>query len=219
MDEARRQTSVERVIAGIERAISSGELVPGQRLVEADLTERLGASRGAVRSALQYLAGDGVVELLPNRGARIRKFGAERLREIMEVLVSGIIRTAMELFVRQPLEPEIAEQLNNRLLEIEAAARSRDVQLLSDRMALYNEFVCHACGNAYIRDLLRKVHLRHYARQFVTEDDLEDFLLSAVGYRQMTEYLLKGNADDAYRVLRKHMNHTLERYQRNGKLG
>jgi DNA-binding GntR family transcriptional regulator len=59
-------------IEGIRRAILQGELVAGQRLIEPDLAEMLGVNRSSVRAALIDLAAEGLVERMPNKGARVR---------------------------------------------------------------------------------------------------------------------------------------------------
>lgn len=69
----------------IRDAIATGEFRPRQRLVEADLSERFRASRGAVRKALLQLSTEGLVERIPHRGARVRPIPAEELREITEL--------------------------------------------------------------------------------------------------------------------------------------
>lgn len=73
------------VVEEIREAIIRGDFVPNQRLVEADLSEQLGASRAAVRSALAALAGEGLVERVPNRGARVRAVSLAEAIEISEV--------------------------------------------------------------------------------------------------------------------------------------
>lgn len=92
----------------LRRAIVSGELVPRQRLVEADLAEDYGASRGNVRAALSELAIEGLVERIANRGARVRAVSVDEAVEISEV------RAALEaLCARKAAEritdPEITE--------------------------------------------------------------------------------------------------------------
>lgn len=211
---SRPSTSVQEAVRKIDGMIAMGELVPGQRLIEADLMERLTASRATVRAALQYLAGDGVVELLPNRGARIRRHDPERLRDIMQVIVGAIMRIAMELFVSRKITPDLRDGLRQRLAAIEGAAELRNVVMLSDSMARYTEFVCEHSGNAYIQELLSKVHLRHYARQFVSQEDLEDLTLAAAEYKDITSHLLAGRAEEAYAVLRGGANRTIIRFEK-----
>jgi DNA-binding GntR family transcriptional regulator len=69
----------------IRAAILDGNFIAGQRLVEADLSEQFGASRGAVRTALLELASEGLVERMANRGARVRVVPLEEAIEIYEV--------------------------------------------------------------------------------------------------------------------------------------
>ncbi|MGV9675756.1 GntR family transcriptional regulator [Nocardia sp. NPDC003482] len=69
---------------GLRQAIRRGEVVPGQRLVEADLVERFGVTRGSVRSAIDDLIAEGLIERVPNRGARVRAVSREQAVEILE---------------------------------------------------------------------------------------------------------------------------------------
>ncbi|KHL13433.1 UNVERIFIED_CONTAM: GntR family transcriptional regulator [Mumia flava] len=69
----------------IREAILDAGFAPGQRLVEADLSEQFDASRGAVRTALLSLAGEGLVERVANRGARVRVVPLSEAIEIYEV--------------------------------------------------------------------------------------------------------------------------------------
>ncbi|SFC18428.1 DNA-binding transcriptional regulator, GntR family [Nocardioides terrae] len=80
-----RAVSQAEVADAVRRAILAGDLVAGQRLVEAELTESLGASRGAVRGALIDLTHEGLVERIANRGARVRVVTVEEALQITEV--------------------------------------------------------------------------------------------------------------------------------------
>ncbi len=71
----------------IRETIMRGEFAPHQRLIEADLSDRFGASRATVRTALLNLAGEGIVERLPNRGARVRSITIDEAVEIVEVRI------------------------------------------------------------------------------------------------------------------------------------
>lgn len=73
------------VVVGIREAILSGEFVPNQRLVEADLSERFAASRASVRAALLELTNENLIERVRNRGARVRAVPLEEAIEISEV--------------------------------------------------------------------------------------------------------------------------------------
>jgi len=73
------------VVEALRDAIVDGEFAPNQRLVEADLSERFGASRGSIRTALLELGAEGLVERVQNRGARVRAVSLAEAIEITEV--------------------------------------------------------------------------------------------------------------------------------------
>jgi DNA-binding GntR family transcriptional regulator len=81
------------VTGALRAAILNGEYAPRQRLVEIDLCERFGTSRFILRSALQELAGQGLVEFQRNRGARVREVSIGEAIEITEVriLLEGML--------------------------------------------------------------------------------------------------------------------------------
>lgn len=116
--------SAAQVAARIREAISAGELVPNQRLVEADLAEAYGASRGHVRTALGELTVEGLVERIQNRGARVRSVPLEEALEIVEV------RAALEALcaarAAERITDDQAEELRRIGRAMEAAVRDGD---------------------------------------------------------------------------------------------
>jgi DNA-binding GntR family transcriptional regulator len=68
----------------LRAAIARGELSPGHRLVEAELAEQIGVNRSSVRQALDALIAEGLVERIPNRGARVRVFTTDEAVAITE---------------------------------------------------------------------------------------------------------------------------------------
>jgi DNA-binding GntR family transcriptional regulator len=97
--------------------IISGRLKPNERLVVADLAERLGTSTNPVREALQLLRGEGFVVFSPNRGARVRPIDQDFVRNIYEI--SALIEPALtRWFVGMATEADIAElERIQRLIE------------------------------------------------------------------------------------------------------
>lgn len=114
--------SVARQIKGL---IVAGELVPNQRLVEADLSAQFGASRAAIREALIELAGEGLVERVQNRGARVRAISFREAIEIAEA------RRALESLcagkAAEVITDEQVDDLRRLGRAMEAAVGSGDV--------------------------------------------------------------------------------------------
>jgi DNA-binding GntR family transcriptional regulator len=96
------------VLAELRAAILRGEFVPRQRLVETDLVERYATSRFVLRNALTRLAGEGLVELQPNRGARVREIPVAEAIEITEI--------------RRAVEGLVAARAAERITDAEIAA-------------------------------------------------------------------------------------------------
>ncbi|MGP1683327.1 MAG: GntR family transcriptional regulator, partial [Giesbergeria sp.] len=86
----------EEVLERLRDLIIQGELAPGVKLNERVLCERLRTSRTPVREAIKYLASEGLVELLPNRGAIVTPITAATVRE-MFVLLGALEALAGEL--------------------------------------------------------------------------------------------------------------------------
>jgi DNA-binding GntR family transcriptional regulator len=72
------------VVEALRTALMQGDLSPGQRLVEAELAETYGVTRAAVRAALIELSTEGILERIPNRGARVRVISVEEAVAITE---------------------------------------------------------------------------------------------------------------------------------------
>src|SRR3954471_16165577 len=89
--ELERVSTVDALVRALRRRILDGELATGERLVERELTEHYGVARHSLRAALRTLAGEGLIELEPNRGARVATLTRQGLFELFE------LRAALEL--------------------------------------------------------------------------------------------------------------------------
>jgi DNA-binding FadR family transcriptional regulator len=69
----RRPSAVEQVVNSLFSGLMSNRFAPGQRLIEVDLTAEYGVSRGTLREAFRRLAADGLIEIVPHRGAIVRR--------------------------------------------------------------------------------------------------------------------------------------------------
>lgn len=83
--------AVEQLTAALRTRILDGDPAPGARLVERELVEAHGVARHTLRAALRALAAEGLVEIVPNRGARVAEIGRDQLVGLFE------LRTALEV--------------------------------------------------------------------------------------------------------------------------
>lgn len=126
----------------LRAAILSGEYSPGERLVEAALCQRLGASRFNVRAALQDLAAEGLVEVRRNRGAHVRKISLEQAVEITEV--------------RMVLEGLVAARAAARVTD-EQSSELDEIGLLMRRAVSAGEFRRYSDLNHRLHEMVRAI--------------------------------------------------------------
>ncbi|WP_030166681.1 GntR family transcriptional regulator [Spirillospora albida] len=134
----------EQIREFLVEGISAGRWEPGERIVERRIATELGVSQGPVREALRQLEAQRLIETLPNRGARVRKFTEEDLAEIFPVR-AGLERTAAELAL-----PRIEQRLdaltehNRRLAE---AARHDDRHEQTRLSIAFHREIVASAGN------------------------------------------------------------------------
>jgi len=126
----------------LREAILRGEYLPGERLVEAQLCQRLGASRFNVRGALQDLAAEGLVEVQRNKGAQVRKVSLEDAIEITEV--------------RMVLEGLVAARAAERVNDDDATELD-EIGLLMRRAVAAGEFRRYSDLNQRLHALIREI--------------------------------------------------------------
>ncbi|MBE7188659.1 MAG: GntR family transcriptional regulator [Jatrophihabitans endophyticus] len=136
--------------AAIRERIVVGDYAPGQRLVEADLTADLGASRGTVRTALIQLEQTGLVERIANRGARVRTIDVDDAVRLLEVrmVVEGLCAARA---AENATSADVAE-----LREIAAAMRDA---VAAGETAVYSDL------NARLHEAVRRIADQHVATE------------------------------------------------------
>jgi DNA-binding GntR family transcriptional regulator len=117
------RSASETVFSGIIRALEARQLVPGQRLVEVDLTATFGVSRNSVREALQRLAAEGIVELLRHKGAAIRLLSVEETLDVLDVAerITGLLACAAARAVAKGARGTPLADAIRRLVESDGA--------------------------------------------------------------------------------------------------
>jgi len=146
------------IAQAIRERIASGELGPGERLVEARLSEELGVSRIPVREALRTLAADGVVTLEPRRGATVTQYSPEQIQELVEVRATLEALNA-KLAARRG-NPTHIEKLQRILGQGAVIARSNDIKELQADNDNFHEALAGVAANAVLRDMVRSLRER-----------------------------------------------------------
>src|SRR6202790_4795138 len=113
-----------QVLDELRQSIIAGRLNPGERLIERELIAMMGVSRTVIREALRQLEAEGLVDVVPNRGAIVRELTVDEARDLYAIraLLEGL---AARMFVEKAGPDEIAE-LGRELKATAAAYRRRD---------------------------------------------------------------------------------------------
>ncbi|MFC0245927.1 GntR family transcriptional regulator [Falsochrobactrum ovis] len=88
VDQIGRYSLHDAIVNRLRDMIITGEMPPGSKINEAQICTRLGVSRTPLREALKFLASEGLVELVPRRGAVVKKFTAKETSDMLEVIKS-----------------------------------------------------------------------------------------------------------------------------------
>jgi DNA-binding GntR family transcriptional regulator len=188
------------IVKYLDDMMERGALVPGQRLVEADLAEELGVGRMPVREALRILAGDGVVQLSPNRGASIRRFEPRRLRDMLEVL-TGLSIVVIRRLCSEKLDNEVRREVEAASLRIQAAtALGSPLEMMKSLINWHYILIRHS-GNEYIADLWQRIHIQHYIYHVAEAVEPSSIKKVAVAYDKLTAALFNSNWQQADRIL------------------
>ncbi len=142
----------------IRERILAGTLVPGERLVEARLSEELGVSRVPVREALRALAADGVVTIEPRRGASVTTYSPELIQELVEVRATLEALNA-KLAARRH-NPELIARLQQIVSQGAEIAKAADPKQLHDDNASFHEALAGIAANSVLRDMVRSLRER-----------------------------------------------------------
>ena len=151
--------SLSQVVSGqIRGRILDGTLKPGERLVEDRLSAELGVSRVPVREALRGLSVEGLVTLLPRRGATVVEVTPETVAELVEV--RALLEGLNAKLAAQRHDPEIVAQLQDTLARGNAAARNGTSEELAHLNAEFHERLGEASRNSVLSEVMRGLRER-----------------------------------------------------------
>jgi DNA-binding GntR family transcriptional regulator len=197
---------VEDIHERLRADIINGELRPNERLIEADLAQKLRVSRTPVRESIQRLVGDGLVTR-HRRGWIVHEHTSEEIREIYEVragLESWATRLATVRATDEALEQVRATH--------EEAAGLEPAQLRPRAVALneaFHDAVFASCGNERLRQLLRATRQYYFNTALARTYSDEEIAASIRSQESIVQAMVARDADAAERAARQHVEEAL----------
>lgn len=183
-----------------------GDLAPGARLGEVELADRLGVSRTPVREALSRLAAEGLVEIAPNRGARVATWtvaeleGVFDLRSVLEPQL-----TAHAVPNATPADVDELDALARRMHEVGTPGPGQDLDALVPlNRAFHDRLVALAAHPTLATALAAAIHPPIVRRNFLTYDEAS-LRRSLAHHSEIVAALRAGDPEWARAVMTSHI--------------
>lgn len=192
----------------VRERIRHGRLVPGQRLVEADIVAATGASRSKVRDALRRLESEGLVSIEEFRGASVKRLGRDEVRQIYQARMALEGLAARECALRA--DEAVRARLRALQTELDAVEKKADHDRFARLNADWHGTIIQGSGNQYIAQFLTRLTVPIYRLLFSTFYTAQRIAAANADHRIITAAIVEGRPDDAERAMRAHVLAGLE---------
>lgn len=194
----------EQVAHRLRQMLVEGAIAPGAKLNERELAELLNVSRTPLREAIKMLAAEGLVELLPNRGAIAVSLTEEDVLNTFEVM-AGLEGLSGELAAQRITPAELAE-IQAMQFEMMAAYTRRDLSTYYAINARIHRAINAAAKNPVLLTVYNQVNARLQALRFRSNQDGEKWKAAVKEHERMIEALSARDAAGMREVLVAHLH-------------
>ncbi|HET9081092.1 MAG TPA: GntR family transcriptional regulator [Trebonia sp.] len=195
----------------VRQAIFSGDLPPGQRLVEEELAGTLGVTRQSLRAALLDLTAEGLVERIPNRGARVRVVTTEEAVAITECRMALEALCAVKAASR--ITDDEAAQLRELAESLKRSVADKDPRKYSELNRELHRRVGVISGQAVAVGLLERLHAQLVRHQFQLALRPGRPEVSLGEHLALASAVAERRPEDADRAVRAHLASVIEALQ------
>lgn len=192
------------VFKTLRQAILRGELKPGERLMEIHLANHLGVSRTPIREAIRMLELEGLVVMIPRRGAEVAKITEKNLKDVLEVR-RALDALAIELACERITEEEM-RKLHEAELACEEATKTNDAAVIAQADVAFHDIIIKAAGNDRLTALVNNLAEQMYRYRFEYIKDARNHIQIITEHRQIYESLYKKNRAEAAQAVKTHID-------------
>ena len=191
------------VALALREKIRSGLLVPGQRLIEADIVRELGASRSKVREALKRLETEGLVSIEEFRGAMVRQLSMEEVRQIYttRMVLEGMAAAEFAGNDVPRLKKKLAK-LQQDMDKLENSGDHHEFALLNDA---WHALITEGSGNSYIARFLSQLTVPIYRLLFSSFYSTQRIDRANADHKIITQAIVDGRVKLAEQAMRDHI--------------
>lgn len=204
-----RRSLHDEVVDRVRTLIVEGHLAPLSRIHEGELGKALGVSRTPLREALKVLASEGLIDLVPGRGAVVRKLTATDVREMLDVLVA-LESLAARLTCENASDADIAS-LRGVHDEMMRFYRARNRIEYYWRNQSIHAGLARLSGNALLSSLHQSISARLRRIRFIGNEEPDKWAGAVAEHEAMIEALCARNGAKLARVVERHLEQTWSR--------
>jgi DNA-binding GntR family transcriptional regulator len=195
----------QQVAHRLRQMLVENRIAPGAKLNERELAEVLHVSRTPLREAIRMLAAEGLVELLPNRGAIAVELSEADVRHTFEVM-AGLEGMSGELAAQRITDAELSE-IRAMHYEMMACWTRRDLSNYYRLNSRIHEAINRAAGNPVLTATYRQVNARLQALRFRSNQDEQKWKRAVKEHERMVDALAARDAAAMRDVLVQHLQH------------
>lgn len=188
----------------LRKAILTGQLKPGERLMEVHLANRLGVSRTPIREAIRKLELEGLVIMIPRRGAEVARITEKSLKDVLEVR-RALDALSVELACDRITSEDLA-RLREACEKFENVAKETDASVIAKADESLHDIIVEATGNRRLQQLVNNLSEQMYRYRFVyiQEENQHDNLVAE--HREIYESILKRDKTRASAAAKLHID-------------
>lgn len=196
------------VFKTLRQAIITGVLAPGERLMEISLSKQLGVSRTPVREAIRMLELEGLVNMVPRKGAKVASITEKNLRDVLE------IRSNLEQFgvslACERISPAGEEELKNIHTSFKDAVEQGDLLRIVEIDQAFHDAIFHATNNEKLVSTINNLREQFYRFRMEHIKDVEQRSALVIEHEHLLKAILDRNTAVAVEVMRNHLEHQLD---------
>ena len=188
----------------LRQAILRGELKPGERLMEIQLANKLGVSRTPIREALRKLELEGLVNMVPRKGAEVADITEKSLRDVLEVrkaLEELSVQLACEKITEEEIEElkRVAERFKDTLID-------QDVTKIAEADVAFHDVIYTATDNQKLILLLNNLReqMYRYRVEYLKKEEAYPQLIAE--HEELIDNISKRNKEEATRIMCEHID-------------
>lgn len=188
----------------LRKAILTGELKPGERLMEIHLADQLGVSRTPIREAIRKLELEGLVTMIPRRGAEVAQITEKNLKDVLEVR-RALDALCAELACERITEEETA-RLKKACDDFEKAVATGSATVIAEADVALHDIIVAATGNQRLIQLISNLSEQMYRYRFEYIKDEKEHIHLVEEHRMIYESILARDKAKAAQAAREHID-------------